>query len=83
MKKRIFAIVAALLMASAPMMAQVFLDDEELLNSRAGNNEPSMYVDNPHVYNSGEDWYAPVGEGLIVLAGLSGAYLLGKRKHND
>ena len=83
MKKRIFAIVAALLMASAPMMAQVFLDDEELLNSRAGTNEPSMYVENPLVYNSGEDWYTPVGEGLIVLAGFAGAYLLGKRKHND
>ena len=84
MKKRIFAIVAALMMASAPMMAQVFLDDEELYNNRAGTDvPPSMYVENPGTYDSGEDWYTPVGEGLLALAGLAGAYLIGKRKHKD
>jgi hypothetical protein len=39
-----------------------------------------MGVPNPQIYDSGEDWYVPAGEGIFVLAGLAGAYLLGKRK---
>ena len=80
MKKRIITIAAALMLAAAPAMAQVFIDDDDL-NNRAGTDDPSMYVDNPGIFDSGEDWFVPVGESLFVLAGLAGAYLLGKRKN--
>ena len=29
------------------------------------------------------DQYVPVGEGILLLAGLAGAYLVGKRKKED
>ena len=81
MKKRIIAITAALMLFAAPAMAQIFMTDEDL-NNRQGA-DPEMYVNLPGVYDSGMDWYAPVGEGLVVLAGLAGAYLLGKRRKEE
>ena len=79
MKKRIIAIATVLMMAAAPAMAQIFIDDDDL-NNRAGTDDPSMYIDNPWFYSDGNDWFVPVGEGIIMLAGLAGAYLIGKRK---
>ena len=79
MKKRIIAIAAALMMATAPAMAQVFIMEEDDYNgNRVGTT--SLDVDLPGVYDSGEDWFTPVGEGIFVLAGLAGAYLVGKRR---
>ncbi len=84
MKKRIIAIAAALMMASAPAMAQVFIMEEDDYNGKR-QNTPSgqLSVDLPGIYDSGEDWYTPVGEGLLVLAGLAGAYLVGKRRKEE
>ena len=82
MKKRIITIAAALMLAAAPAMAQVFIDDDDI-NNRAGTDDASMYVDNPGIFDSGEDWFVPVGEGIIMLAGLAGAYLIGKRKNEE
>lgn len=81
MKKKIVTIVVALMLSSIPAMAQVFMTDEELQNSRVGTT--NFGVDLPGLYNSGEDWYAPVGSGSLLLAGLAGAYLLGKRKKEE
>ena len=83
MKKRIIAITAAMMMFAAPAMAQVFLDDEYVNSNRAGESSSQLLINNPAVYDSGSDWYAPVGEGIFVLAGLAGAYLLGKRKREE
>ena len=82
MKKRIIAITAALMMFAAPAMAQIFMTDEDL-NNRAGADDPSMYINLPGSFNSGMDWYAPIGEGIVVLAGLAGAYLFGKRRKEE
>ncbi|MBR3426550.1 MAG: hypothetical protein IKG95_01275 [Bacteroidales bacterium] len=82
MKKRIIAIAAALMMATAPAMAQVFIMEEDDYNgNRVGTT--SLDVDLPGVYDSGDDWFTPVGEGLLVLAGLAGAYLVGKRRKEE
>jgi len=79
MKKAIM-IAAALMMFAATAKAQVFIiDDDEFTKNRA-TSDGGMLVDLPQIYNSGEDWYVPAGEGIFVLAGLAGAYLLGKRK---
>ena len=82
MKKLIMTIAIATILA-APAMAQVFLDDEAMNGNRAGESSSQLLINNPAVYDSGSDWYAPVGEGIFVLAGLAGAYLLGKRKKED
>lgn len=83
MKKKVLAIATVLMMMAAPAMAQVFLDDDDTWNNRNGENSSELLVNNPAVYDSGEDWFVPVGEGIMVLAGLAGAYLLGKRKNEE
>ena len=56
--------------------AQVFmLDGDE--NQRNGTIE--FNLNNPG-YGDGTDYYVPVGSGTLLLAGLAGAYLLGKKK---
>ena len=82
MKKAIM-IAAALMMFAATAKAQVFIiDDDEFTKNRA-TSDGGMLVDLPQIYNSGEDWYVPAGEGIFVLAGLAGAYLLGKRHKEE
>lgn len=81
MKKKIVTIVIALMLSCIPAMAQIFISDEDFQNSRVGTTNLGM--DLPGTYNSGEDWYAPVGSGAVLLAGLAGAYLLGKRHKNE
>lgn len=83
MKKKVLAIATVLIMMAAPAMAQVFLDDDDTWNNRAGESSSELLVDNPSIYDSGEDWFVPVGEGVFFLAGLAGAYLLGKRKDEE
>ena len=39
-------------------------------------------MDGPENYGLAVDWYTPVGDGIIVLSVLGGAYLLRKRKEN-
>ena len=82
MKKLIMTIAIATLMA-VPAMAQVFLDDEDL-NNRAGSSEvPGAIIPEQDVTYDQFQPYVPVGEGILLLAGLAGAYLVGKRKKED
>ena len=48
MKKRIITIATALMLAAAPAMAQVFIDDEDL-NNRAGSTN-ALSLNNPGVF---------------------------------
>ncbi len=81
MKKLIIAITAVLTLATAPAMAQVFLDDEAVHGDRLGSNGASY----PYVpeQNVNYDQYTPVGGGMLLLAGLAGAYLVGKRRKEE
>ena len=82
MKKKIIAIAIATLMA-VPATAQIFLDDEDL-NNRAGSSEvPGAIIPEQDVTYDQFQPYVPVGEGILLLAGLAGAYLVGKRKKED
>ncbi len=82
MKKLIMTIAIATLMA-VPAMAQIFLDDEDL-NNRAGSSEvPGAIIPEQDVTYDQFQPYVPVGEGILLLAGLAGAYLVGKRKKED
>ena len=82
MKKLIMTIAIATLMA-VPATAQIFLDDEDL-NNRAGSSEvPGAIIPEQDVPYDQFQPYVPVGEGILLLAGLAGAYLVGKRKKED
>jgi hypothetical protein len=82
MKKLIMTIAIATLMA-VPATAQIFLDDEDL-NNRAGSSEvPGAIIPEQDVTYDQFQPYVPVGEGILLLAGLAGAYLVGKRKKED
>jgi hypothetical protein len=82
MKKLIMTIAIATMMA-VPAMAQIFLDDEDLNNRGNGASTiEGLGVMVPE-QNVTYDQYVPVGEGILLLAGLAGAYLVGKRKKED
>lgn len=85
MKKRIFALVAVLFMAVMPAMAQVFMTDEELWESDRVQSDAEhigVMVPMEDVYM--DQWkYAPIGDGVLFLAGLAGAYLFSKRKREE
>lgn len=79
MKKRIIAIIAITLLAVVPAMSQVFLTDDEMNFNRNGEGgiEPGAVVP---MENIEMDQFLPLGEGALLLAGLAGAYLVGKRR---
>ena len=76
--KKISATLLLIISFSVTSKAQVFILDDELEGPRTQSEE--FFIDNPLDHGSGEDWYVPVGSGALLLAGLAGAYLLGKKK---
>lgn len=82
MKKLILAITTILTLASAPAMAQVFLNDDDSYDNRTRLSEGELGVMVPSE-NVEIDQYLPVGEGILLLAGLAGAYLVGKRRKEE
>ena len=79
MKKTITILTLCLLMATATQ-AQIYVTENEA-NQRDPIEAPNGWPLNPQVHNQGNDDYAPVGDGLLLLAALGGAYLL-KHKRN-
>ena len=77
-KNKFIVLATLLLLLVFPLRAQVFLmDDEFESNIRVGESQFVV----PAPYQGGDlDQYLPLGDGLLVLAALGGAYLLGKRK---
>ena len=77
MKRKIAILTLALLLATAAK-AQIFTMENEVNKLR--DNVPDPWVENPNEYNLGVDYYGPVGDGIMLLAALGGAYLIRKRK---
>ena len=84
MKKRIISAIAMMAfvfgIAIHPVSAQVLMMDneEEIGSARTGMSTSDLpIVPNLDVTY---DQLAPVGEGVLLLAALGGAYLLGKRR---
>ena len=76
--KRFIAVIGLLLVMMCPVQAQVFIMDEDMDgNIRVGESE--FVVPVPY---QGTDWdeYLPIGDGVLLLTALGGAYLLRKRK---
>ena len=82
MKKRIVTIILALFMGVVPTMAQVFImENDESMSPRDPESAITfnVIVASQDVAN---DQFVPLGEGILLLSGLAGAYLLRKRKHD-
>lgn len=80
MKKVILILTISLAMASvAP--AQVFMTNEDYENPREGEGNWGQI---PQQWSTDDqaNEFAPIGEGLLLLASLGGAYLLKKKKNN-
>lgn len=84
MKKKIIAIATLMMMAVVPAMSQVFMDDEELNQNRGEMTDKEFGVMVPKTNVEYDQWkYTPMGEGIVLLAGLAGAYLIGKRRKEE
>lgn len=62
--------------------AQIFLGEGED-NMRANGDAPTnIWPVLPNDNAEGEDGYSPIGDGILLLAALGGAYLVRKRKNH-
>ena len=66
-------------MVAGTASAQVFVLSEESSNQREGE-APSDLPFIPNLGETNDQGYVPAGSGALLLAGLAGAYLLGKKK---
>lgn len=76
MKKIIAILTTALLIATAAK-AQIIIMDDESNNLR----EPVAWPALPGNNDWSNDSYIPIGDGIMLLAALGGAYLVSKRKN--
>jgi len=80
MKKRVVSIIMVLFMVVGSAKAQVFImEDDDALNQRDPSGSIVFNVMVP-TEDTNTDQYIPIGEGLLLLSGLAGAYLLRSRK---
>ena len=76
--KRFITVIGLLLVLFGPVQAQVFIMDEDVEgNIRIKDSEFTV----PVPYQGTDlDEYLPLGDGVLLLTALGGAYLLRKRK---
>ena len=76
--KYILLIVVTILFVACPAKAQGFIMDDEFEGTMRQNTEDFGLI--VPIEGLDSDQYLPLGDGLLVLAALGGAYLMGKRK---
>lgn len=85
MRKRTIVFAIIMLMAAHSAIGQIILTEEdEGLNPRTGSSTPGFGVMVPMQNSNLDQWkeeYVPIGDGLLLLVGLGGAYLLKKKKN--
>lgn len=81
MKKICFVLAIILSLIITPAFGQMILTEEDVgINPRAGSATPGFGVMVPVQNVTYDQWeYAPIGNGLWLLVGLGGAYLLKKK----
>lgn len=75
--KKILIILTLFITLAAPLRAQVFMLDGD--ENYRDPEDPQVFVNLPNEYGNPNDIYTPVGNGVILLAALGGAYLLSKK----
>lgn len=80
--KIVILLTALLLLAASPMNAQILILDEEFEGgSRIGYEDYGLVV--PYQGGDADQQYSPLGNGVLALGLLGGAYLLAKRKKKE
>jgi len=78
MKRKFLVVLTALLLMAGSSQAQIFIADDEFEGIlRHGESEYVLVVPNQ---GTDADQFTPIGNGLLVLAGLGAAYLMSRRK---
>lgn len=81
MKKKINILILGLLLSTAAQ-AQIFMtEDDHNLRSRSSEVLGVVPLNGVN-YDQTNETYTPIGEGVLLLAALGGAYLLKKKKNN-
>ena len=81
MKKKMLTLMTVLLMAAGSAFAQVIITDEDVNHNRATRTAQEIGVMVPMQNIDDDQWkVAPLGSGILLLAGLGAAYLVKKRK---
>ena len=80
-KRIAMMITVVLMLASATLNAQIYIMDEEFEGQeRLGSHDWGLITP----YQGGDpDQYLPLGDGVLALGLLGGAYLLAKRKKRE
>ncbi len=78
MNKRIVVLLTALMLMAGTMNAQIFIADDEFEGTMRLEDEEFVLFVPPQGYDA--DQFAPIGNGMLALTVLGGAYLLTKRK---
>lgn len=86
MIKRTIAIIVIAFLAIGPAIGQIILTEEDVgINQRLTGDPGTFNVMVPLQNSNLDQWkeeYVPLGNGLFLLVGLGGAYLL-KKKTED
>ncbi len=81
MKKRMLSLVAALMLAVGPAIGQVIITEGDYNHNRGEQSAEEVSVMVPGQGMNTDQWkIAPLGNGVLLLAGLGAAYLLRKHK---
>ena len=83
MKKKMLTLMTVLLMAVGSAFAQVIITDEDVNANRGMSNPENFGVMVPGQGLAMDQYkYAPLGSGVLLLAGMGAAYLIKKKKDN-
>ena len=79
-RKKIFTFIVAICLTFGTnlMYGQVFVLEDEESNRSGQMTDQGLIV--PGYNLTIDQYYAPLGSGALLLAGLAGAYLIGKKK---
>lgn len=81
MKKKMLTLMTVLMMAAGSAFAQVIITDEDVNHNRAEEDAQTFGMMVPRQNVNMDQWkVAPLGNGILLLAGLGAAYLVKKRK---
>ena len=83
MNKRLIIILFAIILSVGSAFGQIiYTDEDEGLHPRSGSSSNELGVMVPMQNSNLDQWkeeYVPLTDGLLLLVGLGGAYLIKKR----